>query len=525
MKDISVIVLSYNHFSETTEPCLNRLFSLPERDRIEIIVVDNGSEDAWVKNTLQKWEDEGLIKLALLNENKGFAAGNNHGIKLSTTDFIVLLNSDTEVMEGALPAMREALFAHEKLGMLSPMTNAAGNEQMISQAGDTVDEVFDYAQRWLSQAGDGYLRSERLDFCCVGIKRSVIEQVGDLDEDFGLGYYEDFDYSLRVRKAGYCLGVLEGAFIFHKGSASFNALSETQRKALRKNKDLLKAKHGHDIVFPHLRDQNLAVMEGYLQKFEQGEYAKPELSKLYWRFNQRLVHARGLHPKSFFKKRRYKAALDKLEERMMEHLRRAVKPVFDDICKEYSTHISDNIENFDGSQVKEEFYDCVAVLNMLAGGYEGRFSFLEIGAFKGLWALTMLCIARNHGIGVDYATVTWMDSDDNNQPLLKVRDYYHSLGMRFDLVDANSTLEQTRQELVDKVGDSFLFTLIDADHAYDSVMKDIQLYANMAREVLLFHDINTKSCGVAQAVKDSGVELDKRIIYAKIMGIGMRFIR
>lgn len=295
----SIIILSFNSYGETTGKCLEALAADPEFDKWEIIVVDNASD----ANTRQQLGEARrrypAVNFVFNRQNVGFAAGNNIGIKLATGDIIILLNSDAFPPPGMLGRLVEH-FAHDtQLGMVGPVTNAAGNEQCIyTSAGDMTEKT----REGLVYASGGQretLPAYRLDFFCVAIPRHVLEQVGLLDEDFGRGYYEDLDYSLRVKAAGFKLGLAEDAFVYHRGSTSFGKLPRETKELLKRNKRLIVRKHGTGVIFQHARQANLGVLSQYLGKKIAGEEIPGH------RIANRLQQAHNGLPKSWFKRWRY----------------------------------------------------------------------------------------------------------------------------------------------------------------------------------------------------------------------------
>lgn len=192
------------------------------------------------------------------------------------------------------------------------------------------------------------------------------------------------------------------------------------------------------------------------------------------------------------------------------------------VDKLYAELISPDIENYDGSQNKAEFHDCIKYIDRRIREIDDKeIWFLEIGAYKGLWALAfnILCI-ENQKIP-KYVTITWLSQDPNNQDLLKTRKRYHDNGHLFELIDADSTLKKSWQD-VTTIKSSYHFVFIDGDHSFPSVMEDIKNYAPLASDLLIFHDINTKDCGVPKAIQKSGITLNIRTSYGDIMGIGIR---
>jgi len=191
------------------------------------------------------------------------------------------------------------------------------------------------------------------------------------------------------------------------------------------------------------------------------------------------------------------------------------------INKLYAELISPNIEDFDGSQNKAEFHDCIEYMNRCICQIDDKeIWFLEIGAYKGLWALAFNILCNENQKIPRYATVTWISQDPNNQDLFKTKNYYHDQGYFFELLDADSTLPESLKRVM-AINKFYHFVFIDGDHSFASVMKDIQNYAPLASNLLIFHDINTKNCGVNKAIQQSRIPLNIRISYGDIMGIGI----
>lgn len=193
----------------------------------------------------------------------------------------------------------------------------------------------------------------------------------------------------------------------------------------------------------------------------------------------------------------------------------------------YAKHISTNTDDYDGSQKKEEFAECIEYLDRrISEIAETDLWFLEIGAYRGLWALAFKVLCEKHGKTPNYATVTWIDDNpENNKDLFRVQKYYESEGLFFGIVDGDSTSPESLAR-VTKMQDAYQFVFIDADHTFEAVTKDIQNYAALATHILMFHDINTKSfqskpCGVSKAIEKSGIPLNLRISYDNVMGIGI----
>ncbi|MDP3696085.1 MAG: glycosyltransferase, partial [Desulfocapsaceae bacterium] len=112
----SVIIVSYNNFDQTTGPCLLSLAR--EKMALEIIVVDNHSDQETQDALKAAAEQDPRLRLIVKESNSGYSGGNNTGAQESSSDLLILLNSDTEVLPGAIPRLVELMNAHPDWAML-----------------------------------------------------------------------------------------------------------------------------------------------------------------------------------------------------------------------------------------------------------------------------------------------------------------------------------------------------------------------------------------------------------------------
>jgi GT2 family glycosyltransferase len=307
---ISIIILSYNDYSGTTGLCLASLSQDPAHESWDIIVVDNDSDTA-TRESLQKAQETfPAIHFVLNDRNLGYAAGNNIGIRMSTAEVVILLNSDTVVPVGMIGRLAAHFVNNKQLGMVGPVTNAAGNEQAILATSTSIEKTIEQGLLYANSGGNEQLITYRMDFHCVAISRQAITKAGLLDEEFGRGYYEDFDYSLRVKQAGFDLRVAENVFVYHRGSASFSKLPQETKKLMKRNKKRMISKHGSHIAFMHLRDGNLAILAQYAEMKKAGKELPAH------RIQSRFDFALKNQPRSWFKKWRYQNRVQKLAGRL-----------------------------------------------------------------------------------------------------------------------------------------------------------------------------------------------------------------
>ena len=241
---ISIVVLTYNNL-EYTRQCLHSLETHTDYDNVEVIVVDNASSDE-SPAFLAAWAEAGPRRRFIANDaNLGFSAGNNVGLRVAKGEYLVMLNNDTYVTPGWLRTLRNQIRRHPQAGLVGPVTNNIGNEAKIDIVYGTMEEMVERAGVYTrAHAGQSFpVRTSA--FFCVMISRQAYELVGGLDEQFGVGFFEDDDYCRRLEQNGLQRRCVEDAFVHHQLSASFNKLkAEVKQKLFEQNKALYEAKWG-----------------------------------------------------------------------------------------------------------------------------------------------------------------------------------------------------------------------------------------------------------------------------------------
>ncbi|MDE2058819.1 MAG: glycosyltransferase family 2 protein [candidate division NC10 bacterium] len=240
----SIVMLTKNRLA-LTQLCLESILCYTDDSHLEIIVVDNASTDgtrSYVGQLARQWP---AIQLICNDRNEGFARATNQGIQKARGDYIVLLNNDTIVTRGWLSRLLRYLEQNPNVGMVGPVTNDAANEQMIAVGYTSLEELEVFAEeryrRWEGRA----FEIAMLQMFCVAMRRSLVDQIGLLDEQFGLGTFEDDDYAHRVRQGGYTLLCAEDVFTHHFGRGTMRRLQEdTYFKLFDGNRRLFERKWG-----------------------------------------------------------------------------------------------------------------------------------------------------------------------------------------------------------------------------------------------------------------------------------------
>lgn len=224
---VSIVILNYN----TRDLLRQTLGSIQSQTKHEIIVVDNASTDDSVSMVKKHFPN---VRLIQSKSNDGFSAGNNLGVRQANSDYIMLLNSDTEFVEDALTPLIKFLDKNPKAGVVTPkLIYPNGQIDWSCHRGfptiwnsltyfSKLQKIFPqtrifggYHQTWKDLN-----KPHKVDVvsgAAMLIRQEVWDQVGELDERFFM-YAEDIDYCLRVKQAGWQIFYYpQVQVIHHKG--------------------------------------------------------------------------------------------------------------------------------------------------------------------------------------------------------------------------------------------------------------------------------------------------------------------
>jgi GT2 family glycosyltransferase len=178
-----------------------------------------------------------------LKENLGFAGGNNFAAKLAQGEYLVLLNPDTIVTAGWLERLMRALQKDPAIGVAAPVSNFSGNETKVNTYYRSLRQMERFAAGRARDRRGEIVDIDTIPLFCGLVRRKLWEEVGALDEGFQIGTFEDDDFSLRIRKAGYRIVTAEDCFIHHFGNGSFGKLnSEESRRIFEQNRKRFESK-------------------------------------------------------------------------------------------------------------------------------------------------------------------------------------------------------------------------------------------------------------------------------------------
>ena len=208
-----IIMVVWNNL-EPTKDCIDSIIRNTDAD-YRLIIIDNASNNETNKY-LERLKDKEKPRVLLIrNEsNLGFIKAVNQGMKLSQAPYICLINNDTIVTKGWLGEMIKVAEGSPRIGLINPSSNTLG------QKPDKGESIEAYAERLKKESAYQTEIGSAIGFCML-IKRKVIDKAGVFDEIYGMGNFEDTDYSRRAIKEGYICARAHRAYVYHDEGSSF----------------------------------------------------------------------------------------------------------------------------------------------------------------------------------------------------------------------------------------------------------------------------------------------------------------
>ena len=247
-KIISIITINYNGLKDTCE----LMETLPLDDTsIEVIVVDNASQQDEASVIEQRYPQ---IKVIRSSENLGFAGGNNLGIKASCGKYLYFINNDTllslqgnavaNTKHGMQPELRylvERLESDPQIGMVCPKIRFTWGDNLIQFAGYTP-----LSRVTLRNNAIGFNESDYGQYdtahptpyghgAAMMVRREAIDKAGMMPTCFFL-YYEELDWSMMIRRAGYTIWYEPASTIYHKESQTTGQASPLRTYYITRNR-------------------------------------------------------------------------------------------------------------------------------------------------------------------------------------------------------------------------------------------------------------------------------------------------
>ena len=230
--DLSIIIVNWNSTAYLRN-CLESVFRNTTAIGIEVIVVDNGSDDNSCAELIRT--EFPAVVFHDSRENIGFARGSNLGYELSSGDILLFLNPDTEIHNNVFAHMAAELASHGHVGAIgSRLLNSDGSLQMscVSTYPTIVNQLLDceflrtkfpashlWGMQSLYEYSSQPAQVDVISGACLMVKRNVFEEIGKFDERFFM-YVEDVDLCRRITDAGYIIRYMNACEVVHHGGKS-----------------------------------------------------------------------------------------------------------------------------------------------------------------------------------------------------------------------------------------------------------------------------------------------------------------
>lgn len=236
---IDIIVPVYRGLQDVKD-CLDSVLASANESPYELIVIDDCSPEPEVSRYLKQQAERGLFTLLVNDVNLGFVATVNRGMQLHEDRDVLLLNSDTIVVNDWVDRIKAAAYDGENVGTVTPFSNNAticsyptfcqDNTLETNTPLPLLDKIFS-----MTNAGKSVDVPTGVGFCMY-IRRACLEEVGYFDvEQFGKGYGEENDFCQRVIKSGWVNRFTLDVFVQHTGNVSFgDEHNELKHTALSK---------------------------------------------------------------------------------------------------------------------------------------------------------------------------------------------------------------------------------------------------------------------------------------------------
>lgn len=221
---VAVIVVNWKKY-DISEKCIESILEC-DYPNFKILLVDNESDNKKVKNL--KFRNE--IEIIQNKKNEGFSKANNIGIDYALKnnyDYTILINNDTIVEKNLIEVLLKTAQA-KNFSVVQPLIlNYNGKE--IWNAGGRINYFFGNfitLKKLGNSLNSSHELTEWFTGCCCLFKTKIFKDIGKLDERF-FAYYEDVDFSLRLKKYGYKIGFTSKTQIYHY--ESFSSISNNSK--------------------------------------------------------------------------------------------------------------------------------------------------------------------------------------------------------------------------------------------------------------------------------------------------------
>ena len=268
---VSILIPNKDH-TDDLDVCLNSFFERADYQNYEFIIIENNSvlpETFAYYEKIEKEHDN--VKVVYWEAGFNYSAINNFGFKFAKGDYIMLLNNDVELITPDIFQSMLGFCMRPEVGIVG--AKLLYNDHTVQHAGVLVGAggLADHVFKGLHEDDPGYMGRaissqdvSAVTAACLMVKKSVYEEVGGLEEEFQVAF-NDVDFCLKVRKAGYLIVYDADGKLFHYESKS-RGMEDTTERFIRFGNEMMLLNSKWDIlstfVDPYY-NPNLSYLEYY----------------------------------------------------------------------------------------------------------------------------------------------------------------------------------------------------------------------------------------------------------------------
>lgn len=263
MRKCDVIIPIYNS-PEWLKMCVYALYKNTPEEYIGKVILMNDNSDNLTENCIENLRKKyKSIEVYKNEQNLGFIKNVNKGMDKTTSDYILLLNTDCMISKNTIPKLIDHMEKNNKIGLICPISSNAANLSY------DIPENYSYMQ--VDELFYENFKGINFDACtvvgnCLMISRDCMEKTGYLDEIYGMGYGDETDYQFKAHSKGFEAKVAIDTYVYHKSEISFGTSPEKQKRL----------EHNRKIFFDRWGEEYNKKMQEYV-KNDPIEYIKNNL--------------------------------------------------------------------------------------------------------------------------------------------------------------------------------------------------------------------------------------------------------
>lgn len=250
---IDVVICVHNSLDDVIKCLTSVKLTLRSGDRL--IIVDDGSAEE-TKLFCEHFSSElgfDACKLIRRPEGSGFCRAANAGLRASTSETVIILNSDTIVVGDWISRLTGCMTSNWQIGIVGPLSNAGGwqsipefpgsekSGQFLSCDIETLSEIHQFCSTFGTRFAPPLV--EQINGFCYAVSREVLSKVGFFDEEsFPMGYGEESDLTIRALDAGFLCAIATDCFVYHARTKSYTP--EVRAKHNKLGQEKLATLHG-----------------------------------------------------------------------------------------------------------------------------------------------------------------------------------------------------------------------------------------------------------------------------------------